>query len=74
MTSQAYNDNDGLLFLLQIWKTGTLCSSDCVSSPLILVEKSVVETLSFGNSNLANFLLNSLFYTWIFIKSEFLHM
>ena len=42
MTSQAYNNNDVLLFLLQIWKAGMLFLWLCFL-PLILLEKSVVK-------------------------------
>ena len=43
MISQAYNNNDVLLFLLQIWKTEMLIFLWLCPRPLILVEKSVVK-------------------------------
>ena len=43
MTSQAYKNNDVLLFLLQIWKTGRLMFLWLCFLPPILVEKSVVK-------------------------------
>ena len=91
MTSQAYNNNDVLLFLPQIWKTGMLMSLWLCFLPPHFGREECCETPSFGSSNtgvikttymrnetksisvrVTQFLVNSLFYTGTFIKSEFL--
>ena len=69
-------------FYCKFERQGRWCFCDCVSSPLILVEKSVVKQQYWGDKNNIHEewnvfpfeLVNSLLYTWTFIKSKFLRI